>query len=160
MRYKRFILLLGIILGSYAPAAAQSPEPKIVLAQEHVVPITTMLRESTPLLTASFLLYQDSGKSPTTFRYLYEGAYDHDQGLEGLARLSPMREVNTSFLTQSSLPLAHLWGGRLRLDGFKSTLHMQNVELGPSVASGLQDFVARDRVIPAGFVRSMSTASA
>jgi hypothetical protein len=31
-----------------------------------------------------------------------------------------------------------LWGGRLRLDGFTSTLHMQSVQFGPSAAGGLR----------------------
>jgi hypothetical protein len=51
-----------------------------------------------------------------------------------------MREVKTLFLTQSLLPLLDIWGGRLRLDGFTSSLNMQNVQLGPSAAGGLLDF--------------------
>ena len=71
---------------------------------------------------------------------MFARAYERDQGLEGLKSLSPIRQVKTLFLTQSMLPLLQLWGGRLRLDGFCSTFHMQNVQLGPSAAGGLLDF--------------------
>jgi hypothetical protein len=36
--YQRFILLLGMFLGSYVPMAGQTPAPQIVLAQEHILP--------------------------------------------------------------------------------------------------------------------------
>jgi hypothetical protein len=41
-----------------------------------------------------------------------------------------MDDVRTLILTQSSLPLGRLWGGRLQLDAFQSTLHLQNVPFG------------------------------
>jgi hypothetical protein len=132
--HKRFILLLSVFLGSRV--AAQPPAPELVPAQELVASIVTAA--PAPLLAVSFLL-PDSGKPAAHFSYLFAGAYQRDQGPEGLASLSPMREVKTLFLTQSLLPLVQIWGGRLRLDGFISTLHMQNVELGPSAAGGLQD---------------------
>src|SRR5258708_20215400 len=77
-------------------------------------------------------------RNPSNFSYLFAGAYERDQGLNGLESLSPMHEVKTLILTQSLLPLAQLWGGRLRLDGFASTLHIQ---LGPSAGGALQDFL-------------------
>ena len=89
------------------------------------------------IITASFLLPDNPGKPPANFSYRFAGAYERDQGLNDLKSLSPMHEVKTLILTQSLLPLAQLWGGRLRLDGFTSTLHMQ---LGPSAGGGLQDF--------------------
>jgi hypothetical protein len=137
--HKRFILLLGVFLGSRVLTAAQTPVPELVPAQELVASIVTAT--PAPLLAVSFLLPEKPGKSTAHFSYLFAGAYEHerDQGLEGFASLSPMREVKTLFLTQSLLPLVQIWGGRLRLDGFTSTLHMQNVELGPSAAGGLQD---------------------
>jgi hypothetical protein len=136
--HKRFILLLGVFLGSRVLTAAQMPAPELVPAQELVASIVTAA--PAPLLAVSFLLPENPGKSAAHFNYLSVGAYERDQGLEGLASLSPMREVRTLFLTQSLLPLVQIWGGRLRLDGFISTLHMQNVQLGPSAAGGLQDF--------------------
>lgn len=127
--YKRFILMLGMFLGSHVPVAGQSPTPQIVLAQGHGAQIMTMHRTvSTPLPPASFLLSQDSGKSPAQFALLFAGASERDHSLENL---SPMDQVKTLTLTQSTLPLVQLWGGRLQLDAFQSTLHSQNVQLGP-----------------------------
>ena len=124
MKYKRFIVLLGIFLGSHAPAVAQTPAPQIVLTQERVAPTTIMLRTiSIPLPTASFLLSQDPGKYPAHFSRLFAGAYERDNSLE---RLPKMEEVKTLFFTQSSLPLVQLWSGRLQVDAFQNTLHIQN----------------------------------
>ena len=148
--HKRFILLLSVFLGSRVLTAAQMPAPEFVPAQELVASIVTAA--PAPLLAVSFLLPENPGKSAAHFSYLSAGAYEYKrgQGLECLASLSPMREVNTLFLTQSLLPLVQIWGGRLRLDGFISTLHMQNVELGPSAAGGLQDFRLLRQGYPGG----------
>jgi hypothetical protein len=136
--HKRFILLLGVFLGSHVSTSAQTPAPQIVPAQERVAPIMTMVRRVPASMHApSFAPSESPGKSVAHFSYLFMGAYERDQSL---ASLSPMREVRTLFLTQSSLPLVQLWGGRLQLDGFTSRLHMQNVQLGPSAAGGLLDF--------------------
>src|SRR6266852_1260767 len=135
--HKRFILLLGMLLGSQGPAAAQTLAPQIVLAQGNVAPILTMFRTvSTPLPAASFLLSQDPGKSRAHFSVVFAGAAEGDRNLKPLA---PM-EVRTLFITQSSLPLVQVWGGRLQLEAFQSTLHMQNVQLGPLGYGGLQGF--------------------
>lgn len=88
-------------------------------------------------LAASFLVSEDPAKSPAHFSYLFAGAYEPDQSL---ASLSPLVEARTVFLTQSNLPLLTFWGGRLRLDGFTSRLHMQNVPLDVSVGGALRDF--------------------
>ncbi|MFZ0636667.1 MAG: hypothetical protein WA755_09155 [Candidatus Acidiferrales bacterium] len=208
--YKRSIVVLGMILGSYAPGAAQTTGPKLILARNEVAEIapTTALTTTTfattaafattttaattatfaptttaatttafattttfatataattafattktfrmdaiPFLSASFLVYQAPDKSTPQFIFLSGAAYEHDPGLESLASLSPMHEVRTTFLTLSSLPLAQLWSGRLRLDGFTSTIHMREVELGPSVASGLEDFRRPRQSDPSG----------
>jgi hypothetical protein len=130
--YKRFIVLLGIFLGSDVPAVAQTPAPKIVLAQISVAPTmhtVTMLRTiSTPLPAASLLLYQDPRKFPTHFSPIFAGTYVDDRSLE---HLPPMEEVKTLFFKQSSLPLAQLWGGRLQLDAFQSTLRIESVQSVP-----------------------------
>jgi len=146
--YKRFILLLGVFLGSYLPVAGQTPEPQSVLGQKHVADIMTMhLKASTPLLVSSFLLSQDSGKSPAHFSLLLSGAYQPDQSLE---HLSPMDKVKTLTLTQSSLPLVQLWGGRLQLDAFQSTLRMENMQVGPSGYGGTENFRSARQSYPGG----------
>jgi len=162
--YKQLILLLGLLLGSHLPAAAQTPAPQIVLAQDRIAPMITMVRTapatllaaslplpvdpgtsvlravSAPLLAVSFPLPVNPGISAAHFSYQFAEPYESNQGLEGLESQSQMSEVKTLFLTRSSLPLVQLWGGRLRLEGFTSTLNVQNVLLGPSGGGGLQDF--------------------
>jgi hypothetical protein len=146
--YKRLIVLLGMFLGSHAPAAAQTPAPQFVLAREHVAPIITMLRTvSRPLPAASFRLYQDPGKRRSHFTHLFAGDYEPEQSME---LLPPVEGVRTLFFTRSSLQLVQLWSGRLRLDGFTGTLHMQNVQLGPSASGGLQDFRPPRQSYPGG----------
>ncbi len=139
MRYKRLILVLGMFLGSHVPVAGQIPAPQLVLAQEqHGAQIMTMHQPvSTPLPAASFLLSQDPGKSPALFSLLFAGVYERKHSQE---HLSPMDEVKTLTLTQSSLQLAQLWGGRLQLDAFQSTLHSQNLQLGPLGYGGMEGF--------------------
>ena len=138
---KRFILLLGVVLGSYLSMSAQTPAPQTIPTQERtVMSMIVIPMAPAPLFAPSFVLPENHGKSAAAFSYLFAWPYERDQGLEGLKSLSPMREVKTLFLTQSTLPLLQLWGGRLRLDGFTSKLHMRNVQLGPSAAGGLLDF--------------------
>jgi hypothetical protein len=149
--HKRFILLLGMLLGSDVLVPAQTLAVQIVPAQSVLAPrMAVVVTAPTPLIAASFLLPENPGKSVTHFSYEFAGAYERDQGLEGLKNLSRMREVKTLFLTQSLLPLMQLWGGRLRLDGFTSTLHMQNVQFGPSAAGGLLDFRPQREGYPGG----------
>jgi hypothetical protein len=50
-----------------------------------------------------------------------------------------MHKVKTLLLTQATLPVLQLWSGRVQLDAFQSTLHLQNAELGPSIGAGLPD---------------------
>ena len=146
--HKRFILLLGMFLGSHVLAAAQELPPHIVPRQNRIAPIETMVPTvQVPSLTASFLLPDNPGKSAAHFSYLFAGAYERDQGLDSLKSLSPMHEVKTLILTQSLLPLVQFWSGRLRLDGFTSTLHLQ---LGPSAGGGLQDFRPPRQSYPGG----------
>jgi hypothetical protein len=124
--YKRLIVLLVIFLSSLAPAAAQAPAPRIALAQEPIAPTMTMLRTvSIPVLSASSV-YQNHGNSLVHFGRVFAQAYQRDDSVAGLPR---MVEVKTLFFTQSSLPLAQLWSGRLEVDAFQNTLHIQNLQL-------------------------------
>ncbi len=146
--HKRFIMLLGIFLGSHVPTGAQTPSPQILPAQVRVAPIVTMVpMVPAPLLFPSFPLSGSPGKSAAHFSYLFVRSFKRYQGLEDL---SPIRESKTLFLTQSSLPLVRLWGGRLRVDGFESNLNMQNVQLGPSGAGGLLDYRPQRLGYPGG----------
>ena len=127
MPYKPFILLLGLFLGSYR-TVAQAPTAPIVVAQEQVAPIISILPTvSTTLPAFSFLLSQGLERSNVHFSLPFAGVYHHDYRLD---HLSPMDEVKTLILTQSSLPIVQFWGGRLQLDAFQSTLRIQNGLLG------------------------------
>jgi hypothetical protein len=119
---KRLILVLGVLLNSYLPAAAQIRPPEVLLMPERSAPITTLLRPGAAQLPATtFVPPQGPGKPPADFTVLLAAAYKRD-----------VEAVDTSFVTESRLRVVQLWGGRLRLDGFESTLDMENVLLGPS----------------------------
>lgn len=140
--HKRFLLLFGVFLGTYVPTLAQTPGAQNAQAEERAVPIVILVRTvPTALLVVPFPLFESSVNSALHLNYLFASAHDRDslEGLERLVRLSPVQEVKTLFLRQSILPLVQVWGGRLRLDGFTSTLDTQNVALGPSAGGGLQD---------------------
>lgn len=152
MMYKPFILLLGIFLGSQRLAVAQTPPPEIVLAQENVAPITSMLPTSmlptvsTALPAFSFLLFEDL-KSNAHFSRQLAGAYQRDFSLD---HLSPINEVRSLILTQSSLPLFQFWGGRLQLDAFQSTLRIQNGQLGLVGTGGMPNSRLSGQIYPGG----------
>src|SRR5579864_1220499 len=134
--HKGFILLLVMFLGSGVSVSAQTPAPQIHLAQEHIAPVMTMLRTvSTPLSAPSFLLSQDHGKPRAHFSLLLLGTHERDLSLE---RFPPMEDIKTLILALSTLPLVQLWSGRLQLDAFQSTLHSQNLGLGPLGYDGMQ----------------------
>ena len=142
-----FILLLTVFLSSFV-AAAQTPTPQTVPAQKRVAPIITSLQTvPVPSPDRSFVLSEDPGTSAGHFSYLFVRAYDGDKELENL---SPIHRVKTLFLTQSSLPFFQLWGGRLRLDGFTSRLHIQNLQLGPPAVGGPRDICSPGRGYPGG----------
>jgi len=135
--YKRFIVLLGILLGSLAPTAAQTPAPRFVVAHEPAAPTTKIFRPaSTPSLKASFLLKQDPEKSPAHIRYPFAPANERENNMESPP---PTDEVKTLLFTQSSLPLVQLWSGRLQLDAFQNTLRVENVQLDPMGYGGALD---------------------
>lgn len=134
--YKRFIMLLGIFLGTHALAAAQTPAPPIDLAQQHVAPIIAMLRTvSTPLSALSFPPARDQGQTSARSSLRFVGAFDRDHSQEPLP---PMEEVKNLILAMSSLPLVQLWGGRIQLYAFQSTPHIQNFQLGLLGYGGMQ----------------------
>lgn len=128
--HRQFILLLGMLLGNHGPAIAQIAAAGVVLARAHVAPITTVLPALSvpaPRGAASFQVAQDPGKSTADFGLRLAGAYERVNKLENL---SPMVKVKTLVLTQSSLPLVQIRGGRFQLGAFQDTLHLENAEHG------------------------------
>jgi hypothetical protein len=138
--YRRFILLLGMFLGSSLPVLGQTPAPQILLAQEHIAPVMTNLRTaSIPLPPASFLRSQDPSESLAHFRLPFAGAYER---YDGLQHLSQMVKVKSLMFTLSSMPLVQFWSGRFQLDAFQSTLRMENLQLGSPGYGGIVGFRA------------------
>jgi hypothetical protein len=88
----------------------------------------------TALPAFSFLLLQHPEKSNAHFSPRFAGTYQGDYSLD---HLSPLDEVRSLILTQSSLPLVQFWGRRLQLDAFQSMLRTQNAQLGGMRASRL-----------------------
>lgn len=130
-----------MLLGSCVPTVAQIPAVRIASTQEPLAPIATLVQMvPSPFLARASLLPEKPGKYADHFSYALAGAYESGRGLGGLETLSQMREIKALFITRSSLPLLNLWGGRLRFDGFTSTVDTHNVQRGPSAAGGLEDF--------------------
>jgi len=178
---RKFILLLSMFLGSYLSAAAQAPAPRIVQTHDRNAPIVAMVlpapapslagsspvperpRESAlptapaPSPAMSSPLPDNPGNSPAHFSHPFAVAYDRDRSLEDMESLAQMNEVDTLFFTRMSLPLVQLWGGRLRLEGFTSTLNMEYMQLGPSSAGGLRDFRPPRQDYPGAGPRSVDT---
>lgn len=141
-----FILLLTVFLSNLV-AGAQTPTPQTVPPQERVAPMITRLHTARVSSAARSLVpSEDAGKSAGHFSDLFVRTYERDQSLENLSRI---QRVKTLFLTQSNLTLFQFWGGRLRVDGFTSRLHMQEVQLGPPAVGGLQNLCS-SRSYPAG----------
>lgn len=126
MILKRFILLLGVVLSSYVPAAAQRPSHQIAVVYEVPAPTITI-----PLRTLPARLFQGPTRSSAHFTLPIAEAYGRDHRLESTF---PIENMKTMFVTESRVSVAQIWGGRLQLNCFASTLHMGNIVLGPSVS--------------------------
>jgi len=144
---KWVVLLLGIFMGSQA-AAGQIPAPWVALGQKPVAPAISVFRaESKTLLAPSFVLSQVRENTFAHTSPRFSGLDERDQVLE---RLSPVIKVKTLILTQVSLPLVHLWDGRLELDAFQSTLRLQNVQFGALGYAAMPDFPLPQQNFPGG----------
>jgi hypothetical protein len=51
-----------------------------------------------------------------------------------------MNQTDTLFMSRTSFPVAQFAGSHFQLSGFGSTVHMSDVEFGPSAGGGLLDF--------------------
>jgi hypothetical protein len=124
---KRLVLILGLILGTHARAGAQSTEYRIAFVQS---PPSSMMvfppRHAVPL-DSSVLLIQQQGNFHDGYGFRITGNYrDQNPG-----SISPFQETKTSFVTESRLPVAQIWGARMRVSLFKLTLKTGNIMLGP-----------------------------
>jgi hypothetical protein len=118
------VLVFGLLLSSCLPLEAQTLATHVFLVQARPEP-TTMLVRAAP---ADFL-----PRVPVP-EFTNIPAYKPDIGLENRLQIE---EVKSLFVTESRIAVVQFWRGRLHLDGFDSTLHMQSIELGPSGSGGL-----------------------
>jgi hypothetical protein len=134
MLFRRCNVLLGLVLGSYMAAAAQRPLQQVATVPELPVPkLTAPLRTlPAPLPASAFLPLQN----PTVFtvHFTFPIAEDRDRD-HSLASILPIEHMKTVFVTESHLSFAQIWGGRLQLACFVSTLHTGNIVLGASAPS-------------------------
>jgi hypothetical protein len=148
--WKHLILLFAVFVSCQLPAAGQSSPSQIFLAQRSPPPISAAFSPPpAPLLAAlpasHFRFSQALWKFPVRFPLSVAGAYSPDPIFQ---RLSPMNEVRTLTLTQASIPLIQLWGGRLQLDAFQSTLHGQIVQIGLFGYGGIKGFGFSRQIYP------------
>jgi len=121
---KRFILLCGIFLGCQRPLAAQKPEQFLVPAPKELAPTRAIgSTSSIGSRTKSRPMFSGPRAFNVRFDLPFAEAYARGHRLD---QFSPIEEVKTPVLTQATLSLTRFWDGRLQLDAFNSTLHLQN----------------------------------
>jgi hypothetical protein len=119
-------LTFGMLLGSCLPAAAQS----------HFFPGRSATA-AIPILSARFetsLPLSGPTHSENLLRLapLDSQGHNHSSALE-----SSIDYVETPFAQETRLPVAALWGGRLKLGGFDKLSPMENMLLGPPASGRL-----------------------
>lgn len=127
------VLVFGFLLSSCLPIEAQTLATQIFPVQARSEPTTMLVRAAPTYFLPRVSLTIFLPRVPVA-QFTNMPAYKPDIGLEN--RLQ-MEVVKTLFLTESRLAVVQFWRGRLHLDGFDSTLHMQNIQLGPSGSGGL-----------------------
>jgi hypothetical protein len=129
----QLILVVAVLLSSCLPGESQTLTTEVLLAQARPEPTMMLARAS---LTPFSAKVSPTSEFPrTTVAQLTDiPAYQPDRSLESRLQIEV---VKTLFVTESRLAVVQFWRGRLQLDGFDSTLHMQNVQLGRSGSGGL-----------------------
>ena len=133
-----FVAAAGLLLIACFPTEAQTPASQFAL--EQTPSDLTMILFPAPLtrLLPIVLPIQLFGKSFPRPTFLLDEVYKPEPSLEHRLLIEPFR---TPFLTESSLPVTHLWRG-LKLVLFESTIHPRGLELG-SPTSGIGFYYMR-----------------
>jgi hypothetical protein len=128
----QLILVLGAILGSCQPAGGQMLSARLDLSQSRSAPGNTLFVAASrewPLgiVTPVRSHAESSVRLPVAFAVV-----DYQKSkLQRPSRLPRLELIQTPFIRQGRVPLAYLWGGRLRLDAFAGEMVMKNVLDGP-----------------------------
>jgi hypothetical protein len=134
---KWLFLLCGIWPAGYV-LEAQIPAAHSVPGKENVPPMITPLRTmSAPIQFAMVPRHGNLGTSSVHFGYLLGEEY---KPRDSLVSLWPIQQVKTLIFSSQSLPLVRLWGGRLELDAFQTSLRIQYPQREPSSYGGMLDF--------------------
>lgn len=158
---KRFILLLGVVLGSYVPMSAQTRAPQTIPAQDRTVMSMTVIPAApAPLFAPSFLLPENPAKSAAPFSYVFAWPHERDQGLEGLKSLSQMHKVKTLFLTSRCCRFCNSGADVCGLTALRARFTCRTCNLVLQPLAVCWTIVPRDKVIRAARSRSISPASA
>jgi hypothetical protein len=142
---KRLVLLLGLTLGSHTGARAQSTEHRVAFVQLPSSQMIVSPPRQTPPLGSSVLLIQQADFH-VGYRFRVTEGSEHQNPTSPF----PFQQTKTSFVTESRLLVAQLWGARLQVNLFAITPHFGNVMLGPLI---LGDALHRPRQFgePASF---------
>jgi len=135
---RQWALLLGLILICPMTAVAQSSAAHLNLPDSGFSRSTAafsrpvqLVRLSPPSIRANPLRFESTrpGRlSPATSPRLSPPLIPH------------LNQVETLFMSRSSLPITQFGGSHFQLSGYGSTVHMSDVEFGPSGSGGLLDF--------------------
>ncbi len=125
---KQLTLVLGVLLGSYLPASAQTHSTQLSLMQERPPPKMTLLAAASSHLPLSASLpTRPLAEHPAHFTTLLAAVLNRGGSLD---RRSPIEVYRTPFVRQTRVTVVQLWSGRLQLGGFASRRQMENVLLG------------------------------
>lgn len=121
------VLVVGLILGFHGSAGAQSTEHRIAFFQSPPSPMIVFSPRHALQLASSVPLIQHQVDFHDGYGFRITANYrpqDSDS-------LSPLQETNTSFATESRVPVAQIWGARLQVNFFVTTLYTRNIMFGP-----------------------------
>jgi hypothetical protein len=129
----QLILVVGLLLSSCLPGEAQTLATRVFVARVRPKVTTTPVRVSLTHFPPRDSLTAGQPRKPVAQPIVFVmSAPDRRPESQLLQEV-----VRTPLLTESRMAVIQFWRGRLQLDRFESTLHMQDVQLGPSGFGGL-----------------------
>ena len=132
---RQLILVLGALLGSCLPASGQSLSARFDASEKQFGPGLTLLTASSssrdlPVTNVMPARGPSLAVTPARLPVLFAVVNYRKPTLRRPSRMH-VELIQTPFMRQGRVPLARLWGGRLRLDGFASETSMRDVLDGP-----------------------------